>query len=83
MTYSGRTDVLRFSMKVKKGAAVLGYLMDGRGLWKSKTPREVGCGVEEAGERDGKYSGGSDLSGPHFPPNRGNHGVPHALSVPC
>lgn len=38
MTYSSRTDVLRFSMKVKKGAAVLGYLMGKRALWKSKTP---------------------------------------------
>lgn len=82
MTYSSRTDVLRFSMKVKKGAAVLDYLMGGRGLWKSKTPREVGHGGEETGEHAGKCSRGSDLSGPHFPPNRENHRVPHALSVP-
>lgn len=81
MTYSSRTDILRFSMKVKKRAAVIGYLMGGRDLWKSKTPREVGRVMEETGERDGKHSGGSVLSGHHFPPHLGNYRVPHALSV--
>lgn len=70
MTYLSRTDVCRFSMKVKKGVAVIGYLMGGRDLWKSKTPGEVGDGMEEPGEPDGKYSRGSDLSGPIFHPIR-------------
>lgn len=68
MTYSSRIDICRFSVKVKKGAAVIGCLMGGRGLWKHKTPGEVGDGMEEAGEPDGKYSRGSDLSDPIFHP---------------
>lgn len=81
MTYLSRTDVCRFSMKVKKGAAVIGYLMGGRGLWKSKTPGEVGDGMEEPGEPDGKYSRGSDLSDPVFHPIR--RIMEFQMSSPC